>query len=156
MKDLEKAWLAGIVDGEGSIFIMKQKRKDRERDTNYILRMSVQSTDPFMAVECSKLAGGPVITEQFDKRPNNSDTLKWELSGKRACFVLEQILPYMRVKHKQAQLAIDFQKTTKKHWKHMPQADYETQEKFYCALKQAKLDLKIGKIPRGFYGTAGV
>lgn len=156
MKDIEKAWLAGIVDGEGSIFIMKQKRKDRERDTNYILRMSVQSTDPFMAVECSKLVGGPVISEQFDKRPNNSNTLKWELSGRTACKVLEEILPFMRVKHSQAQLAIDFQKTTKKHWRHMLESDYETQEKYYQALKQAKLDLKIGKTSRGFYGTPGV
>jgi len=39
------AWAAGIIDGEGSIFIMKQQRKDRERGHNYILRISVQSTD---------------------------------------------------------------------------------------------------------------
>ena len=30
------AWAAGIIDGEGSIFIMKQQRKDRERGHNYI------------------------------------------------------------------------------------------------------------------------
>lgn len=155
MKETEKAWLAGIIDGEGSIFIMKQKRKDRERDTNYILRVSVQSTDPFMAVECSNLVGGPIITEQFDKRPNNSNTLKWELSGRKASQVLVEILPYMRVKHNQAELAIQFQNTTKKHWKHMIEADYKTQEQYYHALKQAKVDLKLGKT-FGRYGTPGV
>lgn len=145
MIDVEKAWLAGIIDGEGSIFIMKQKRKDRERDTNYILRVSVQSTDPYMAAECQKLVGGPVIFEQIDKRPNNSNTLKWELSGKRAKNVLQDIIPYMKVKHQQARLAIEFQTTTKKHWHHMTNQDYQNQEQFYQALKQAKVDLKIGK-----------
>jgi hypothetical protein len=145
MTELEKAWLAGIIDGEGSIFVMKQKRKDRIRDTNYILRISVQSTDPYMAHECRKIAGGPVIYEQHEKRPNMSNTLKWELSGKKAANVLQEILPYMRVKHAQAALAVDFQSTTKKHWKNMLPEDYEKQARLYSELKQAKLDLKIGK-----------
>lgn len=153
MKELDKAWLAGIIDGEGSIFVMKQKRKDRERDTNYILRVSVQSTDPFMAHECRNLAGGPVIFEQHDKRPNMSSTLKWELSGRNAAGFLEEILPYMRVKHEQAKLAIEFQRTTKKHWKHMESTDYENQARLYSALKQAKTDLKLGK--SGLFGSPG-
>jgi len=36
------AWAAGIIDGEGSIFIMKQGREDRERTHNFVLRV-VQS-----------------------------------------------------------------------------------------------------------------
>ena len=145
MNEIDKAWLGGIIDGEGSIFVMKQKRKDRERDTNYILRVTVQSTDPYMAPECKKLAGGPVIYEQMDSRPNNSNTLKWELSGRKAAAVLKEILPYMRVKHAQAAIALEFQSTTKKHWRHMLPEDYEKQARLYLELKQAKNDLKLGK-----------
>ena len=126
------AWAAGIIDGEGSIFVMKQKRKDRERDHNYIMRLSVQSTDPYMTKELCKLfPDGAVFTQEVDKKPQNSDTLKWQISG--------------RVKHEQAKLALDFQETTKKHWRHMLDVDYELQEQFYFKLKQAKVDLKIGK-----------
>lgn len=140
------AWAAGIIDGEGSIFIMKQGRKDRERDHNYTMRISVQSTDPYMANELCKLfPDGAVFTQELDKRPQNSNTLKWQISGRKAAFVLKQILPFMKVKHEQAKLAIDFQETTKKHWKHMLDSDYEIQEQFYFKLKQAKVDLKIGK-----------
>jgi len=142
----ELAWAAGIVDGEGSIFVMKQGRKDRERDHNYIMRVSVQSTDPYMAKELCKLfPDGAVFTQEIDKKPQNSNTLKWQISGRKAAFVLKQILPFMRVKHEQAMLAIDFQENTKKHWRHMTEVDYATQESFYHKLKQAKLDLKIGK-----------
>ena len=140
------AWAAGIIDGEGSIFVMKQGRKDRERTHNYIMRVSVQSTDPYMSKELCKLfPDGAVFTQEIDKRPNNSDTLKWQIQGRKAANVLKQIVPFMRVKHEQAQLAIDFQAETKKHWRHMLNTDYELQEDYYFKLKQAKKDLKIGK-----------
>lgn len=140
------AWLAGIIDGEGSIFIMKQQRHDRDRKFNYILRISVQSTDPFMAPLCKEIAGvGEALQVMIDKRPNMSNTLKWQCNGRLAVSLLKRILPYMKVKHEQAKLAIAFQETTKKHWKHMTELDYQSQAEFYVKLKQSKIDLKIGK-----------
>lgn len=139
------AWAAGIIDGEGSIFVMTQKRKDRERDTNYILRVSVQSTDPYMTKELQSLWPAAEFSVQRDKREECSNTLKWQVNGKKATKFLKEILPFMRVKHKQAKLAIEFQETTKKHWKHMTPEDYENQRRLCGALKQAKVDLKIGK-----------
>ena len=145
MLDIDKAWLAGIIDGEGSIFVMKQKRLDRERDTNYILRISVDSTDPYMAKECLKIAGGVKLQQSSDKRPNCSDRLKWQVNGTKASKLLKELLPFLRVKFKQAELAILFQDSTKKHWKHMTKEDYENQASLYLQLKQAKSDLKLGK-----------
>ena len=141
------AWTAGIIDGEGSIFVMTHKRKDRERILNFILRVSVQSTDPFMTKELKKMfPEGAEFSVQRDSRPECSDTLKWQLQGRKAAQFLRNILPFMRVKKEQAEIAILFQDTTKKHWKHMLPEDYE-QQAFLCSkLKQAKIDLKIGKI----------
>lgn len=141
------AWAAGIIDGEGSIFIMKQSRKDRERDVNYILRVAVESTDPYMSQELLKIfPEGALFSSSRDKRANNSDTLKWQINGRKAVSVLKELLPFLRVKHEQAQLAIRFQETTKKHWRQMLNSDYESQEKFCIMLKEAKQKLKIGKI----------
>ena len=146
MNEIDKAWAAGIIDGEGSIFVMTQKRKDRERDTNYILRVSVQSTDPFMTTELKKMwPQGAEFSVRRDARENCSDTMKWQLNGNGATRFLKEILPYMRVKHQQALLAIQFQDTTKKHWRKMEVVDYENQKQLCLVLKQAKVDLKIGK-----------
>lgn len=146
MLETDKAWTAGIIDGEGSIFVMAQKRKDRDRDTNYILRVSVQSTDPYMTTELKRLwPDGAEFSVRRDKRDNCSDTMKWQLNGRRAAGFLKEILPYMKVKKTQADLAIQFQDTTKKHWRQMTEVDYATQLQLYLALKQAKIDLKIGK-----------
>jgi hypothetical protein len=140
------AWTAGIIDGEGSIFVMRQKRKDRERDTNFILRVSVQSTDPYMTKELLKMfPEGAEFSVQRERGLGWSDTLKWQLNGKKAARFIKEILPFLRVKQAQAALAIEFQETTKKHWRHMLPEDYEKQAYLYTALKQAKIDLKIGQ-----------
>jgi hypothetical protein len=146
MTEIDLAWTAGIIDGEGSIFVMTQKRLDRERDTNYILRVSVQSTDPYMSAELKRMfPDGAEFGVQRRNNPNHSDTLKWQLNGRKAAKFLTMILPYMRVKHEQAKLAIEFQQL-KKHWRHMTEDGY-TQQEIYCAkLKQAKQDLKIGRL----------
>lgn len=142
----DAAWLAGIIDGEGSIFIMRQPRKDRERKFNFIMRVSVQSTDPYMTVACKRVTNdGCVLAAHLDKRPNNSHTLKWQVNGKKAARILETILPYMKVKGTQAEIALDFQKTTKKHWKNMEALDYEKQERLWTAMKAAKQSLKLGR-----------
>jgi len=144
------AWLAGIIDGEGSIFIMKQSRKDRERSFNYILRISVQSADRIMAKECMLIADDGEAMDAPTKKENHSNTYKWQINGKRAVKVLKEILPYLRVKKDQAISAIEFQETTKKHWRNMTQDDYIHQEEFYYKLKQLKVDLKIGKDTIGY------
>ena len=142
----DAAWTAGIIDGEGSIFVMKQKRDDRERDTNYILRVSVQSVDKIMSTELQRMwPDGAQFSVQRNGNENWSDTLKWQLSGKRAARFLKEILPYLRVKKEQAETAILFQETTKKHWKHMTETDYKAQVELCQKLKQQKADLKIGK-----------
>lgn len=149
MNEVDLAWSAGIIDGEGSIFITIQKRIDRERPVNYLLRVSVQSTDPFMSPELKRLfPEGEVLSVQRGK-PNCSDTLKWKITGKKAVKFLELILPYLRVKKDQAKLAIKFQRETKKHWRYMTPEDYKEQERLYFSLKQAKIDLKIGKNRNG-------
>lgn len=144
------AWLAGIIDGEGSIFIMKQGRKDREREFNYILRVSVQSSDGIMAQECMKITGIGACFDAITSKENQSNTYKWQVSGKKAAHVLENLLPYLRVKREQALSAIEFQRTAKKHWRQMTVEDYQKQEDSYYKLKQQKVDLKIGKDTLGY------
>lgn len=139
------AWTAGIIDGEGSIFIMKQGRKDRERGINYILRVSVQSTDPYMTKELLKLfPTGAEFIVQRSHLDNCSDTLKWQINGKRAVTFLKEIKPFLRVKQEQAEAAIYFQENFKKHWRQMTEEDYRNQELYYKKLKDLKLALKIG------------
>lgn len=153
---VDLAWLAGIIDGEGSIFVMKQSRKDRDRTFNYILRISVQSSDRFMAFECMKITGEGATMDTPTQKENQSNTYKWQVSGRKAAQLLEELLPFLRVKKDQAEAAIQFQRTTKKHWRNMTSEDYKNQEDFYYKLKELKVLSKIGKKTFGYISSNSI
>lgn len=140
------AWLAGIFDSDSSIYIMRQGRKDRDRQYNYILRICVEGADDIKANEVMRITKvgstnvGKIHTE------NRSNTLKWQVDGRKAMNVLKAVLPFMRVKKVQAEAAIEFQETTKKHWRKMTEADYEAQERYYFKLKELKSHRKLGDV----------
>lgn len=150
MADL--AWLAGIIDGEGSIFVMRNTRTDRERTFNYVMRICVQSTDDIMARECLNITGEGYTFPVYEKRENQQNSLKWQVNGKKAVRVLKALLPYLKVKKDQAESAISFQETTKKHWKQMTEEDYKQQERFYFELKSLKKSNAV-KHAKGVYLT---
>lgn len=143
------AWMAGVFDSDSSIFIMKQHRKDRDRSHNYILRISVEGADDIKANEImriTKLGSTNVGKVHVQGRSN---TLKWQVDGRKAMSILKAVLPFMRVKLKQAEAAIAFQETTKKHWRKMEPHDYAEQERYYQLLKDLKCYRKLGnKVPQ--------
>lgn len=143
------AWLAGIVDGEGSIYIMVNPRKGkvdadgyiRKRD-NYILSLAIQSTDKVMAPEALKITGVGAVWPQRSFKENQRDTLCWKVSGRKAAKVLEKMLPLLRVKQTQAKLGLEFQ-SLKKHWKQCAEIDYAKQEQLAKEMKKLN---QVGRV----------
>jgi len=133
------AWAAGIVDGEGSIFVLTQSQ---------ILEVTVLSTDPYMSAELQKLWPDSAVRSQKTKESHHSDALRWTLQGKKAARFLTEIRPFLKVKFKQADLAIEFQKH-KRGKGHKTEEDCVEILRLSKELKQAKQDLKIGKNPNG-------
>ena len=103
------AWTAGIVDGETSISIAKRTRKKKiSVFPEYQLQICCESKTKVMQDNLQKLWGGSV-TPYKDKRENRADTWKWSIAANQAIQFLELVLPYLIVKSKQAELAIEFQ-----------------------------------------------
>lgn len=142
---IDLVWLAGIIDGEGSIYVMVNPRKGkvaadgymRKRD-NHILRVKIQSTDSVMAPEAKRITGEGAVFLHKELRENQRDTLVWEVSGRKAARILEKLLPYLRVKQAQAKLGIEFQ-SLKKHWKHCEEIDYQDQARLAQDMKKLNL-----------------
>ena len=100
MKETEKAYLAGIVDGEGCIGIFNVRG-------SYSLRLSVGMTDT-QAIELLSSVTGKRISSVTVRRPNCKVGYLVRLSGVDAQAFLNEILPYLRVKKNLAELAIQF------------------------------------------------
>lgn len=108
------AYSAGIVDGEGSIFIKRTKPNGRQRGKScqHTLVVIVTNTDLQLLDWLQGLFGGSV---GLPKQPQSSAVIRgtrpckvWQVGGARASAVLRGILPYMRIKREQAEIGIAF------------------------------------------------
>lgn len=106
MTETDKAYAAGIIDGEGCILI--QKRSIERKSPTYSLRVALGVTDECLCIWMLRKFGGTRI-KNYNRGPNYRRVYRWDLSGPRASEFLEKILPYLVIKVQQAQLGIEFQ-----------------------------------------------
>lgn len=99
------AYAAGFFDGEGCIRISKRKPR-HGRSTSYNLLIMVYQKDGEIMDWFYGNFGGVVYLK--DKSGNNW-IYEWRLSEKKAFNFLKDILPFLKYKKKQAELAIRFQ-----------------------------------------------
>jgi len=96
------AYLAGIIDGEGCIAVSKQWRNNRWQ---YRLQLSITSTSEILKDWLETTFGGFVWSTN-PRSSNRSTMLHWTASGNRCQQLLKMVLPYLKVKKPQAELAL--------------------------------------------------
>lgn len=99
----EAAYLAGLIDGEGSFFIAKVKRSNGNGFT-YTPTMVIVNTSTVMVDLCNRYGGH----YQAQEHTVNWKTVhRWFLSSKLIKHYLPQIMPYLKIKPKQAEIMMD-------------------------------------------------
>ena len=101
MEETDLAYAAGIVDGEGCVYIY------RNGNGHYSMRLSVDMTDLIAIRWLRETFGGSTYTWQ--PSGNNKRMFRWGVFGFNAQEFLRLILPYMKTKKSQAEVAIEFQ-----------------------------------------------
>jgi hypothetical protein len=102
MADLDAAYLAGFIDGEGSIMIVP-------RFTTFSTTLQASNTNRNVLDWIASTTGvGGVFAGRKASGPNRA-TWQWICHGDGAETVLRQIRPHIKVKAEQADLAIDTQ-----------------------------------------------
>ncbi len=133
------AYAAGIIDGEGCIGLNRLSREENRR-TRYTLRVTVGITDPCLPLFLQEKFGGSVWSCKH-KNPKHKDTWFWCLRAKKTVPFLMGILPYLRIKHPQAELALRWQ--SRKHPRYTMLTDHE------MALEEADRILMFSYNKRG-------
>ena len=105
---IEKAYIAGLIDGEGCIFLGRRfdKRNGRNR-MYYKLEVILVMSNPNAIIFVKERYGGAL-----DKQKNGvNKSLYWRLNiaSIKALNLLKDILPYLRIKKASAMYAIQFQ-----------------------------------------------
>jgi len=131
------AYAAGYFDGEGTINVLSCKGR-------FQLRVELTSYDLDSLRVFEELFGGEVRSDEF--AGVNFQVYRWAKNNKHAIKVLRRLVPFLKSKRKQAELALDsgwdFQSPG---GPRLTEIQIEKRAALYRALKEAKAENKRGK-----------
>ena len=108
MHETELAYLAGLLDGEGTVAAIRRKRRIKDHPEKhgdvYVLTVSIYNThEPTVRWVHGQLAGSLIETH----RERYRSIWRWQCQQTAARDVLVTLLPYLRIKNQQARVAIE-------------------------------------------------
>ncbi len=107
LSEPEKAYIAGIIDGEGYISMhYKNFSKSRVKDLKLVLIIVNTNKDLINYIK-SKLINGSAILRR-NKIPHRKDSWRFVTSQIVAKEIIKAVYPYLIIKRKQADLALSF------------------------------------------------
>lgn len=117
------AWAAGFFDGEGCVWgyatasPQQRKKKSDSRHVayrQYRFGITVAQVVP-APLHAMQTRWGGTVKGKVSKNPRHRDQFVWTLQGKPAARFLEDVLPYLRVKRAEAEVALPVMFRTHKH-----------------------------------------
>jgi hypothetical protein len=107
------AYLAGIIDGEGSIYIGNFSCNPKTKVPYYQTNIQVTNTDKDLIDWLYDIFGGLISKRTAKQHPANSrkQAYIWTCSGDRVTHLCELILPYLIAKKRQCEIMIKMRAT---------------------------------------------
>lgn len=105
MKEAEKAYLAGIVDGEGTVTLSKNRSNQTPSPEVAIANNSLE------LLEWVRSRFGGTIVSKKKRLKHHRDSYAWALRYDKALGFLKKIRPYLIVKKAQADLILKYYKS---------------------------------------------
>ncbi|WP_349408542.1 LAGLIDADG family homing endonuclease [Pseudalkalibacillus sp. SCS-8] len=96
MKVYEAAYIAGVIDGEGSITLTRMHAREHRRPV-----ITIASTDKELLTYLQSITGGCISNKKNYKPGKHKNSFTLNIKVKREVFyVLEMIEPYLRINQK--------------------------------------------------------
>ncbi|MGG3925337.1 LAGLIDADG family homing endonuclease [Metabacillus fastidiosus] len=121
MKNWEAAYLAGIIDGEGSITLTRMHKTEHRRPC-----ITIASSDKELLIYIQSLTGGTVNKKKNYKPDLHKDSFTLNIKKKETVlFVLKSISPYLRIEKKRTRalwILEHYEKVTLRNGKYNPES----------------------------------
>ena len=124
MRDIDAAYLAGYIDGDGHIGITLKKRPLGGKQ--HLVQMEIASTEknvPEMAF--LEFGGSLGLRRRYGK---NKDLWRWIITGKKTASVINVVKKYMVLKIDQADIALRFVDTIKQRGSKLTEQEFAHRE----------------------------
>jgi hypothetical protein len=109
LQEIEIAYIAGLVDGEGSIGVSASSHSL----TNYRIKLDITMCDRQAIDFAASVFGGKVVQLKH-KTSSGKAIYSWVLWCQKAANVLEQLIPYLLIKRDRAQKAVQLARMMKR------------------------------------------
>lgn len=168
IKTEDRAYFAGLLDGEGSISITKGIHKNGG-SISYAFKVGFGLTYKTVLLEMQKLFGGNIYTRDMEKTKNSNSVKRlvkvggalpegWKqqyyytINGRDALYFLKVVEPFCREKKEQAALGIRYEQGRRPRAGNYGRSDSETKrcEFFYRELQRLKHEELIGEDENDF------
>ena len=109
--EIKLAYLAGIIDGEGSISISDNRKTQKKM--HFTTQLSITSTDEILLKWITTNFGGKYSSYTPKQLAKNTrkNAYKWQVSGKMLATLLNSVLPYLVIKTREAEVMIEMRST---------------------------------------------
>lgn len=99
LNDVDAAWLAGIIDGEGSVTLTTERKRQKFKQP----QLCVTSTSRNIIDTIERITGVGHVRIKLRREEHHKDAWSWQVkNGRQVLDVLTQILPFMREENKVA------------------------------------------------------
>jgi hypothetical protein len=134
MNETTKAYMAGIFDGEGSVFI-RTRGKDGIPDS---IVMTITNSDPRIMKWLKENFGGLINRSIHKGRVGRLPCWVWTVNSRLAVSILREILPYLIIKRDQTEVAIAYSETRKTYRKGLPCEEIAMRKAYKNKIKELK------------------
>jgi len=106
LSDGQIGWLAGIIDGEGSIAIHRMNESTTAvAGIRHRLDLSIVNTNRDMILLIQAWFGGSFwIKNKKDNNPNHKKCYRWRIEGLNCIPIIKMVYPYLIIKKTQAMI----------------------------------------------------
>jgi len=149
---LSPAYIAGVFDSDGAFTISHHKRAASRKGYEYRVLLQITWRDipeTVNVLDNLKLMYGGSVTSGTENRGHSRHTrfVKFRIYSKQASRLIEDILPYLRIKRRQAELCLQAARIISRHhrgrWNPRPPEEWKELEKLYRS--NATLNWSKGK-----------
>jgi hypothetical protein len=111
--DNQAAYIAGLIDGEGTITICRQKPQKVTHAIPYIPFVAISNTNYKLMDYLVVITGIGTPRSRKDLRGNRKESWQWDVQREELRNFLNRISPYLIIKIEQAKILFEFLDTFK-------------------------------------------
>lgn len=136
---INPAYAAGFLDGEGCITIGKARQTGNPQRLYYTLNVTAANTNLAVLQRLEKTYGGSTLGRADHIAKGWKQGYRWRVSSWGAVAFLKEVMPFLIVKRRQAEIALEFQQNMRhsgNRWSVLSDRECEYREKLYWEIRK--------------------